>query len=375
VNDRFASALAAALVGFFASSTTTAFAADTPAGDQIALQQSVSKGIDFLRLKGQSDNGTYSAQMGPGITALATMAVLKHGRGVDDPQVVKALKYLESCVQNDGSISTPKPGTTNYDTSICLACFALANKDGRYKKIIDDADKFLKGAQRDEGEGRTIANADYGGVGYSAKGSGGDLSNTAMMLDALQAAGDGPDDPAVQRALVFVSRCQNRESEFNTLAFAAKINDGGFYYSPVGEGASAAGKGEQGALRSYASMTYAGLKSMLYAGVTADDPRVKAATRWLQTNYSVEENPGLGTAGLYYYYQLMAKALDAVGASTFEDSSNTKHDWRAELSAAIIKRQSADGSWVNDNNRWHEGDPNLATSFALLALAYCRPAK
>jgi hypothetical protein len=28
---------------------------------------------------------------------------------------------------------------------------------------------------------------------------------------------------------------------------------------------------------------------------------------------------------------------------------------------------------VNTNARWMEGDPNLVTSYALLALAYCLP--
>lgn len=128
-------------------------------------------------------------------------------------------------------------------------------------------------------------------------------------------------------------------------------------------------------VRQVNTLRIGGLKSMLYAGVTADDPRVKAATRWLQANYSVDENPGLGSAGLYYYYHLMAKALDAVGAPTFEDASGKQHDWRAELAAALLARQAANGSWVNENNRWLEGDPNLATSFALLALAYCRGEK
>ena len=36
----------------------------------------------------------------------------------------------------------------------------------------------------------------------------------------------------MQRALVFVSRCQNLETEHNTTPFAAKNPDGGFYYTP-----------------------------------------------------------------------------------------------------------------------------------------------
>ena len=351
------------------SSALAARASDV--ASQAEIGASISKGIEFL-LGRQSADGAFNKQGGPGFTALATMSLLRNGRGVDDPQVAKALAYLETFVQSDGSITAPKPGITNYETCICLSCFALANKDGRYQKTIDAAARFLKEMQLDEGENAKPSDPKYGGMGYNRKSTGGDLSNTGMLMDALKASGAGPDDPAVKRALVFVSRCQNLESEHNTLPFAAKINDGGFYYSPMGEGASAAGKEEQGALRSYGSMTYDGLKSMLYAGVTASDPRVKAAMKWLADHYTVEENPGLGNAGLYYYYHLMAKALEAVGQPSFVDSSGAKHDWRGEMAAALIKRQRPDGSWTNENNRWYESDPTLATSFALLSLSYCR---
>ena len=39
----------------------------------------------------------------------------------------------------------------------------------------------------------------------------------------------------------------------------------------------------------------------------------------------------------------------------------------------LMNRQQPDGSWVNKNARWMEGDPNLVTGYALLALSYCRP--
>ncbi len=81
-------------------------------------------------------------------------------------------------------------------------------------------------------------------------------------------------------------------------------------------------------------MTYAGLKSMIYAGVGPDDPRVKAAVKWVQAHYDFDENPGMEEtpgmkdAGLYYYYHAMAKALDAIGSDTFEDAQGEKHQWR-----------------------------------------------
>ncbi|MBX7167949.1 MAG: hypothetical protein K1X74_16565, partial [Pirellulales bacterium] len=73
----------------------------------------------------------------------------------------------------------------------------------------------------------------------------------------------------------------------------------------------------------------------------------------LQTNYSVQENPGLGNSGLYYYYQLMSKCLDALGSPTFVDASGVEHNWRAELAAELANRQNPDGSWTNPDNRWY----------------------
>jgi squalene-hopene/tetraprenyl-beta-curcumene cyclase len=100
---------------------------------------------------------------------------------------------------------------------------------------------------------------------------------------------------------------------------------------------------------------------------------VKAAHTWIQKHYSVTENPGLETGGLFYYYHLFAKALDAIGDEVVTDVGGQKHNWRHELVAQLKKTQNEDGSWINKNPRWNEGDPNMTTAFALLSLAYCQP--
>jgi squalene-hopene/tetraprenyl-beta-curcumene cyclase len=245
-----------------------------------------------------------------------------------------------------------------------------ANADGRYDKTIAAARDFLKKLPWDEEDGVKPDDVKYGGAGYGGS-SRPDLSNTAYLLDALNAAGLSKDDPAFKNAIVFVSRCQNFESEFNTLVQASKVNDGGFYYTPAAGGNSAAGKGEDDSLRSYGTMTYAGLKSMVYAGVGPEDPRVTAAVKWIRKHYSISENPGMGQAGLYYYYHTFAKALNAMKLAKVVDEKGVEHDWRAELAGHLLSLQKPNGSWVNSEKRWMEGDPNLSTAFALLALSYC----
>jgi squalene-hopene/tetraprenyl-beta-curcumene cyclase len=112
---------------------------------------------------------------------------------------------------------------------------------------------------------------------------------------------------------------------------------------------------------------------MIYCGVKADDPRVKAARKWIQENYDLKTNPGVGADGLYYYYHVFAKALAAVDSNTLEDAKGVKHDWRQELVAELAAKQQANGAWINPKGRWLEGDPNLVTGYVLLSLSYCRP--
>ena len=81
----------------------------------------------------------------------------------------------------------------------------------------------------------------------------------------------------------------------------------------------------------------------------------------------------MGADGLFYYYHTFAKALDAVGDDQFVDASGKSHDWRRELADRLFELQKDDGSWVNTSERWLEGDPNLVTAYALLALSYCEP--
>ena len=248
--------------------------------------------------------------------------------------------------------------------------FSKVNSDGRYSELIKGAEKFVKLQQWDEGEGLKSDDNAYGGAGYGSK-SRPDLSNTGFLIEALRNAGCPEDDPAIQRALVFVSRCQNLESPANRTEFAPKVNDGGFYYTPAAGGESFAGKEENGGLRSYASMTYAGLKSMIFAGVDKNDYRVKAAKNFLYSNYSVSTNPGMGSSGLYYYQQTMAKALDALGEPEF-NSKEGPRNWKSDLLKHLSSQQQENGSWTNPDARWMEGDPNLVTGYVLLTLSYLK---
>ena len=346
-----------------------------PAGAEpaAAVDGMVSRAVTYLETS-REESGAFSPHLGPAITGLVATGLLRHGRSVDDPIVADAIDYVLSFRQEDGGVYPPDSNYRNYETAIAVqllreAATAPGSRQD-HTETLAGAERFLRGLQWDDGEGHGVESLSYGGAGYGRHRRP-DLSNTSYLIDALHALGRGADDPAIQRALVFVSRTQNLESPHNTTPFAAKVNDGGFYYTPAAGGSSQAGEAPGGGLRSYGSMTYAGLKSMIYAGVGPDDPRVVAAIDWLRPRYTLEENPGMGTSGLYYYFHTFAKALDAIGQPTFTDADGVEHDWRAELAQKLADEQQPSGAWANANERWLESDPNLATAYALLALSYC----
>jgi squalene-hopene/tetraprenyl-beta-curcumene cyclase len=348
-------------------------AADAQLGpDTHKLAEARHKAVDFLKAS-QADDGSWTSNTSTGVTALAITALLDSGVSVSDQTVAKGLAALEKYVQKDGGIYHPSTSHKNYETCVAVLAFKAANAGGRYDRVLAGADKFLRGLQWDEEEGIDKADVRYGGADYGPSKKRPDLSNTQFLVEALKTMGAKDDDPNIQKALVFVSRCQNLESPHNQTPLAAKVNDGGFIYTVAAGGDSPAGRTANGGLRSYGSMTYAGLKSMIYAGLTATDPRVKAASEWIRSHYTVEENPGLGQQGLYYYFDTFAKTLTALKVDQFEDAAGQKHDWRKELADHLFALQQPNGSWLNPKERWLEGDPNLGTSYALLALKYCAP--
>jgi squalene-hopene/tetraprenyl-beta-curcumene cyclase len=354
---------------------TAAFA---PSQHPAKIRQAIDKGVAFLR-SSQKENGAWSAspRSGIGPTTIIVAGLLDAGVKPDDPMLVKALQFLEASTRDDGGVYTLDGFFQNYETCCAVAAFAKANEAVKkatgkepYKDLLAKAAKYLRGQQYTEDRKTEPKDPNYGGVGYGGE-TRPDLSNTQFFLDALKATGSEADDPAIQKALVFVSRCQNLESEHNTMPFIAENAanlDGGFVY--VNQPAASRFESKEESLRSYGSMTYAGLKSMIYAGLTKDDKRVKAAFDWITKHYTVTENPGRGASGLFYYYQTMAKALTVLQLTEIVDNSGAKHRWQSDLSAHLVQKQLPDGSWLNDGSRQYmENDPNLVTGYALVVLS------
>ncbi len=337
------------------------------------VKDSIGKAHGVLKAK-QVEDGSFLPKFGPGVTALVAAALVRAGYPADDAVVAKAIKYVEGFVQKDGGVYSK--GLENYTTALAVVAFKECNADGKYDKVIAAAVKYVKGVQ--DANGTDDKELKFGGTGYDGK-SRPDTSNTGFFIEALIAAGAGQDDPALKKALTFLGRAQNLSGEYNDQPFAKKSSDddkGGFVYNPFDQDKEKSDKRtDVGGLRSEGGMTYTGLKSFLYAGVSKDDPRVKAALAWVKRHYTLDENPGNGKAGLFYYYHTFAKAMDALGDEEFTDAKDVKHPWKKELFDALKKQQKEDGSWVNSNSAFLEGSPELATAFAVLSLSYTKAKK
>jgi squalene-hopene/tetraprenyl-beta-curcumene cyclase len=350
-------------------------------------QKAIAKAIEFLRQK-QNANGSWTPQPGPAVTALVVQGMLKRPDiSPADPAMKKAIDYILSKAKDDGSIQDGI--LMNYNTAIALS--ALANVTGRpdVSAAVTKAQNYLRDMQwhNQKGpDGKTIDKSHpfYGGSGYGKHGRP-DLSNTQFMLEGLHESGLDCNDPAFQRALVFISRCQAADT--NDAPWRNKLaNDGGFVYTTseskdkIGVPGSEAGEetldipgqGSVSVLRSYGSMTYAGFKSYLYANLSHDDPRVVNVLKWVRNNYAVDKNPGMAAKaqqqGLYYYLLTFTRAMHAWGSTTITTADGQSHDWANDLVDQLVKTQHEDGSWSNDADRWMEGDPNLVTAYSLLCL-------
>jgi squalene-hopene/tetraprenyl-beta-curcumene cyclase len=296
------------------------------------------------------------------------------------------LEWIASLQREDGSIHQGR--LANYVTSASILALT-ASGDEKWKPVIARARDFLLALQADEGEGYSPDHHYYGGIGYGGD-ERPDLSNLQMALEALAASGLERDHEAWSKALGFLQRCQNRsESNDTRLTVDGDVivagNDGGGSYTP---GDSAAGfvtlPDGLKVPRSYGSMSYSLLKGYALAGLPKDDPRMQACFEWLQKNYTLDVNPGFEAAadpseayqGLFYYFHVMAQALDLYGVDSLTDASGRSQPWRKQLSGRLIAMQNPiDGSWVNENAaRWWEGNPVLATAYGLIVLDIALPA-
>ena len=383
----FTRTLALALILAFQS---FAFAASAPdAAHETKGDQVIAKAIAFLKSKQEAD-GSWTPKSGPAVTAMIIGAMLEQpGASREDPAIAKGIKYVLSKQQKDGSIHDGI--LENYNTSICLSMLTKLGRTPEIKTAIDNARDYLKktqwtGAAGPDGKATDKAHSYFGGFGYGKHGRP-DASNSQFSVQALIESGSDCKDPEILAAVEFFSRLQG--SKYNKYFGDKIVQDGGAIYATsenkekVGIPQSFAGEvSEDGVtkLRTYGSMTYAMFKTYIYAQLEQEDPndpRIKDALRWISNNYSLDHNPGMPEErkyeGLYYYFVTFAKALDGDPKRKMVTTANGKeHNWANDLIAKLASLQKPDGSFINEADRWMEGDPNVVTAYALTAINAAR---
>ncbi len=328
-------------------------------------------------LGSQQSNGSWKYD--PAITALVLYSLMLepgyHRHDEAEEAIRKGYAFLETFVKPNGGIYHEH--YRNYSTAVALMALTATGK-AEYQPIIDNAHTYLIGFQLDEGESISPRHAFYGGIGYGGDDRP-DLSNTQLALEAIMAAETfraGAEGlmafpaptatleaermaPHWRKALVFLSRTQNLKS-VNDREYAA--DDGGFIYET--------GHYKPERSISYGSMTCAGLKSLLYAGIEKSDVRVQKAHDWICDNYTVEENPSFGTTSLYYYFMTATTCLRAFGEETLVDSQGQEHHWREDFLKKLISLQREEGHWVNSDGRYQENIKDLATAYSVIAIKH-----
>ncbi len=310
----------------------------------------------------------------------------------------KGAAYLARLVRGDGIIDEGPHGLSYPVYTAVFAVRALSRPQMmEFRQARDAWLRFLRQRQLTEELGWQPTDKQYGGWGYSAhiprKPRSGEplqpltesnLSATTFALEALQAAGCSPEDPAFKRALIFVQRCQNYSGEVSEADVA--FDDGGFFFiydDSVRNKAGSAGKDRHGRERfsSYGSTTADGVRSLLACGLPSDHPRVQAARTWLEKNFRPSVHPGkygpdreMNRQAVYFYYCLsVAKAFDALGAKEIKTGVGYLN-WAHEVFEDLLKRQQPDGSWINSAVAVREDDPVVATCLATQTLMLCRSA-
>ncbi len=337
--------------------------ADVDADAAKAREAAIERGAKYL-LSRQADDGHWSDRQMPALTALPVWALLGWS-GTPQGAIEKGVAFVLGTQREDGGFYVPKPGRGgsglgNYNTSVCLS--ALFESGRAPVPALLKARSYIASSQLTGDD--TMA----GGFGYDkiSRRRYADLSNTSYALDAMRRTesleemrtGGGSVDVDWERALAFVENLMKTEGP----------DAGGAAYNErtpqAGTATNAHGRVQ---LKAYGSMTYAAVLSMCHAKLDRGDSRVRQSLAYCERNWTVDENPGMGSQGLYYFYDIMARALSAAGVEKVGG-----HDWKAELAAKLVSLQKEDGSWSNANNRFWEADPVLCTSFSLLVLQLCR---
>jgi len=349
-----------------------------PISLQNETQAAINRGLDWLKSQ-QKPDGSWSKGDFPALTALVLQAFAGSSYPGRESVISNAVAFILSCQQPDGGIYKSVPGKggglANYNTAICITALH-ATGDKRLAPVIQKGRAFVASSQH---FGDDVYSGGFGydrdtGRPYT------DLLNTYYAVEAMARTADVEDLRAKNEKRVDINWAE-------TVKYIAKMqnttnsdtnNAGGFFYSPTdAKAGTATNQAGTVFLRSYGSITYAGMLALIYAQVNRDDVRVQSAFDWAAKHWTLEENPGMGDQGLYFFYNIIGKSLAAYGRDLVPRPDGTTIPWRVKLAEKLISLQkitaeNGNGYWKNETGRFWENDPVLITAYTLVALESLR---
>jgi hypothetical protein len=390
-----------------------ASAVDVPVGiaSSEAQNEIVKRIDDSLRRAGlylaktQSKDGAWRSNVygalkeGFSLTPLAANALFFMPQGGKEVKVAfnKSVQFLIRPVNKKGFIDPPDTGFTYPTMSAAIICrvLGLRDKTPEIQRAHDAWLAYLMNRRLGPQLGWKPEDLEFGAWGFCPvvprKPGPGDLkpifdeSNIVATIFGVAAMRGA--QPPIRRqvydeVLLFIKRCQNFSDD--PAQHEASFDDGGFFFIPTDEvqnRAGTAGKDKLGRLRykSYGSVTADGLRALIRLGEKPDSPRVVAARKWLEWNFSSTTNPGdfkgdraiIQDAAYYYYVWAVTHAFLALNLTEIETREG-KINWIPVLCEELLKRQKPDGSWKSGQGDAKEDDPVIATSFATSTLAVAR---
>ena len=262
---------------------------DAPSSDELTA-----KAVAFLRPRQDADGGWSARAQEPGITALVVTALLRSKRVTPDRPGGRQGAGLPRRASSAPTAGWPRAPHANYVTSIALMAFHEANVKGRY----DRADQGRPGVPQGDAVGR--GRGQDAGRRLLRRGRLRRDQQPARPVEHLVLPG-GParHRPARRRPGVEEGRwCSSRgartsRASSTTSPGPTRSTTAASSTPPPTAASSMAGKPTTPTAASALtrSMTYAGLKSMIYAGLSPDDPRVKAAVDYIKKHYTSTRTP------------------------------------------------------------------------------------
>ncbi len=305
------------------------------------VNAAVKRGLEYLE-RSQQQNGTWESRFAKecpgGVEALAVLAALEAGRGIDDKFVRRTLRYIDRV----------NPMTV-YARSVRAMVYARLGKE--YADPLAADVKWLLDNQMDNG-----------GWGYGPRHpttmNRPDWTDSANTQIAILAIGDAVDAGAMVPKQ-FWSKCEKywRESQ---------NRDGGWGYETPADGKTDRLKGS-----SYGTMTAAGVASLLVIADKSGTRQSQLAAdavndglKWLTANYTLEKVPGwvwgTGEDWLNYMFNLVVVA-DKTGMRRF----GSGHIW-IDMAGMLLKRQDRRGAW---GGRGADDEEAMQTCMAILCLS------